>query len=117
MEKKQVGMPPKQNGRLDKPGGVKSKYGHRFENPQAKSNFCKRFFRTKIYQITKFLLHSEWCPSDKISAMIFHAKKHSHVVPVHANVQMEAPTAPRGFDFGPLEYYTLVGGFRETYIL
>lgn len=83
---------------------VKSKYGHRFENPQAKSNFCKRFFRTKIYQITKFLLHSKWCPSDKISAMIFHAKKHSHVVPVHANVQMEAPTAPRGFDFGPLDF-------------
>ena len=44
---------------------------------------------------------SKW---QKNSAMIFHAKKHSHVVPVRANVQMEAPTAPRGFDFGALYF-------------
>lgn len=44
--KKQVGMPPKQNGRLDKPGGEKQIWPqvNWFENPQTKSNFCKKSF-------------------------------------------------------------------------
>lgn len=65
----------------------------------------KEFFLLKYTEITKIMLHSEWCPSDqKFPRWFFNAKKHSHVAPVHANVQMEAPTAPRGFDFGPLYF-------------